>query len=130
GSTYGGEALFTALRRVAEKKPTVAVIGTLGASAGYMAAIAADRVFARETSLTGSIGVLFQTAEFSQLLAKLGIGAESIASGELKDEPSPIKPLSPAGREPIRRRVMETQEWLVYLGAGRRQLPPGTAAGL
>ncbi|HLT79364.1 MAG TPA: signal peptide peptidase SppA [Ferrovibrio sp.] len=130
GSTYGGEALFTALRRVAEKKPTVAVIGTLGASAGYMAAIAADRVFARETSLTGSIGVLFQTAEFSQLLAKLGIGAESIASGELKDEPSPIKPLSPAGREQIRRMVMETHEWFVNLVAERRQMPREKVAEL
>ncbi len=130
GSTYGGEALFTALRRVAEKKPTVAVIGTLGASAGYMAAIAADRVYARETSLTGSIGVLFQTAEFSELMAKLGISAESIASGPLKDEPSPIKPLSPAGREQIRRMVMETHAWFVDLVAARRQMPRDKVAGL
>src|SRR3546814_5574743 len=63
------------------------LFGTLGASAGYMTAIAADRVFARETSLTGSIGVLFQTSEFSQLLGKLGVTAESIASGPLKDQP-------------------------------------------
>lgn len=130
GSTYGGEALFAALRDVAAKKPTVAVIGTLGASAGYMAAVAADRVYARETSLTGSIGVLFQTAEFSELMAKLGVSAESIASGPLKDEPSPIKPLSPAGREQIRRMVMETHAWFVDLVAERRQMPRETVAGL
>ena len=130
GSTYGGEALFAALRDVAAKKPTVAVIGTLGASAGYMAAVAADRVYARETSLTGSIGVLFQTAEFSELMAKLGIGAESIASGPLKDEPSPIKPLSPAGREQIRRMVMETHAWFVDLVAERRQMPRDKVAEL
>src|SRR3546814_7463936 len=76
-----------------------------------MTAIAADRVFARETSLTGSIGVLFQTAEFSQLLGKLGVTAESIASGPLKDQPSPIKPLSPEGRAELRRLVMETYDW-------------------
>src|SRR3546814_19898370 len=75
-----------------------------------MTAIAADRVFARETSLTGSIGVLFQTAEFSQLLGKLGVAAESIASGPLKDQPSPIKPLSPEGRAELRRLVMETYD--------------------
>lgn len=130
GSTYGGEALFAALRDVAAKKPTVAVIGTLGASAGYMAAIAADRVYARETSLTGSIGVLFQTAEFSELMAKLGVSAESIASGPLKDEPSPIKPLSPAGREQIRRMVMETHAWFVNLVAERRQMPREKVAEL
>ncbi|WP_341705538.1 signal peptide peptidase SppA [Ferrovibrio sp.] len=124
GSTYGGEQLYTGIRRVAETKPVVAVIGTMGASAGYMTAIAADRVFARETSLTGSIGVLFQTAEFSELLGKLGVSAESIASGPLKDQPSPIKPLSPEGREQLRRMVMETYDWFVGLVAERRQLPP------
>jgi protease-4 len=123
GSTFGGEALFVATRKVAERKPVVAVIGTLGASAGYMTAIAADRVYARETSLTGSIGVLFQTAEFSKLMEKLGIGAESIASGPLKDQPSPIKPLSPEGRAQIQRMVMETDDWFVNLVASRRNLP-------
>lgn len=130
GSTYGGEALYAALRKVAAEKPVVAVIGTLGASAGYMAAVAADRVYARETSLTGSIGVLFQTAEFSKLLEKVGVGAESIASGALKDEPSPIKPLSPAGREQIRRMVTETHEWFVSLVAERRALPREAVAKL
>lgn len=123
GSTFGGEALYVAARKVAERKPVVAVIGTLGASAGYMTAIAADRVYARETSLTGSIGVLFQTAEFSKLMEKLGIGAESIASGPLKDQPSPVKPLTPEGRAQIQRMVMETYDWFVRLVAERRQLP-------
>lgn len=130
GSTYGGEALYAGLRKVAENKPVVAVIGTLGASAGYMAAIAADHVLARETSLTGSIGVLFQTAEFSKLLEKVGVGAESIASGALKDEPSPIKPLSEAGRRQIRSMVQETHEWFVDLVASRRRLDRAEAARL
>jgi protease-4 len=130
GSTYGGEALFSAIRDVAKVKPVVAVIGTLGASAGYMAAVAADHVVARETSLTGSIGVLFQTAEFSKLLEKIGVGAESIASGALKDEPSPIKPLSSAGREQIRRMVLETHEWFVGLVAERRKLDRAVVARL
>lgn len=130
GSTYGGEALFAAIRGVAAEKPVVAVIGTLGASAGYMAAVAADHVVARETSLTGSIGVLFQTAEFSKLLEKIGVGAESIASGALKDEPSPIKPLSPAGREQIRRMVQETHDWFVGLVAERRKLDRAEVAKL
>lgn len=130
GSTYGGEELYANLRKVAEVKPVVAVIGTLGASAGYMTAVAADHVLARETSLTGSIGVLFQTAEFSKLMEKVGVSAESIASGALKDEPSPIKPLSPAGREQIRRMVQETHEWFVDLVAARRHLDRAEVAKL
>lgn len=123
GSTYGGEALFQAIRKVAEKKPVVAVIGTLGASAGYMIAIAGDHVLARETSLTGSIGVLFQTAEFSKLMEKVGVSAETITSGALKAEPNPTKPMSPAGRAQIQSMVNETHGWFVGLVADRRKLP-------
>ena len=123
GTTYGGEMLYRALRRVGEKKPVIGVIGTLGASAGYMTALATDRIFVRETSLTGSIGVLFQTAEFSRLLDKLGIGAESIVSGPLKDQPSPLHPFSAEGRRAIQDMVNETFGWFVDLVVERRHLP-------
>ena len=72
GTTTGSEQIYQGLRRVAAEKPVVAVIGTIGTSGGYIVAIAADHIIARETSLTGSIGVLFQTAEFTVLLDKPG----------------------------------------------------------
>ena len=50
-------------------------MGGLAASAGYMIAVPANRIFAREATLTGSIGVLLETGEVSGLLSKLGIGA-------------------------------------------------------
>src|SRR5207247_1988456 len=76
GSTTGGEALYEGLRRLAAKKPTVATVGTFGASAAYMAAIATDHIVARRTSITGSIGVVFQFPEVSQLMKTLGINIE------------------------------------------------------
>ncbi|WP_341910320.1 signal peptide peptidase SppA [Ferrovibrio terrae] len=130
GSTYGGEALFQAVRKVAAEKPVVSVIGTLGASAGYMVAIAGDHVLARETSLTGSIGVLFQTAEFSKLMEKVGVSAETITSGALKAEPNPTRPMSPAGRAQIQGMVNETHDWFVSLVANRRALPREEVAKL
>jgi protease-4 len=130
GSTYGGEALFQAVRRLSEHKPVVSVIGTLGASAGYMVAIAGDHVLARETSLTGSIGVLFQTAEFSKLMEKVGVSAETITSGPLKAEPNPTRPMSPAGRAQIQSMVNETHAWFVDLVASRRDLPRDEVARL
>lgn len=130
GSTYGGEALFQAIRQLSEKKPVVSVIGTLGASAGYMVAIAGDHVLARETSLTGSIGVLFQTAEFSKLMEKVGVSAETITSGPLKAEPNPTRPMSPAGRAQIQSMVDETHAWFVDLVASRRGLPRDEVARL
>jgi len=130
GSTYGGEALFQAVRQLSEQKPVVSVIGTLGASAGYMVAIAGDYVLARETSLTGSIGVLFQTAEFSKLMEKVGVSAETITSGPLKAEPNPTRPMSPAGRAQIQNMVNETHAWFVDLVASRRDLPRDEVAKL
>ena len=123
GSTFGGEALFTGIRRVsAAGKPVVAVIGTLGASAGYMVALAADRVFARESSLTGSIGVLFQSAEFSKLMEKIGVSPLSVTSGPYKDEPSPFRPLTEGGRRVLQDMVNESHRWFVGLVADRRKM--------
>jgi protease-4 len=130
GSTYGGEALFRSLRRVAEKKPVVSVIGTLGASAGYMVAISGDRVFARETSLTGSIGVLFQSAEISRLLDKIGVSPQTITSGPLKDEPSLFHPMTERGRRVLQEMIEQTHRWFVDLVAERRSLARDKVAGL
>ncbi|MCP4384734.1 MAG: signal peptide peptidase SppA, partial [Hyphomicrobiales bacterium] len=73
GATTGGEALYEYLRRLAEEKPTVATMSTVGASAAYMAAIATDQIIARRTTITGSIGVIFQYPQVGGLLDKLGI---------------------------------------------------------
>lgn len=122
GSTYGSEVLFKALRKVAEKKPVVTVIGTLGASGGYMTAIAGDRIFAGESSIVGSIGVIVQLTEFSELMKKLGVSASAITSGPLKGEPSPFKPISEAGKESLQEMVGLTYDWFVGLVTARRPL--------
>lgn len=130
GTTYGSETLFLALRQVAAKKPVVAVIGTVGASGGYMTALAADRIFAQSSSITGSIGVIWQTTEFSRLLDKVGVATESIKSGPLKGEPSPFEPLSGPARQAVRDLVDESHAWFVNLVADRRGMEPAKAAGL
>ena len=121
GSVAGGESLHAALKRVAAAKPLVAVMRGTAASAGYMIAMPAERVFAREATLTGSIGVILQTGEVSGLLDKLGIGAEAITSGPLKDQPSVTRPLTPAGREYLNALVADMYDQFVTIVAtGRR----------
>ncbi len=66
GTTAGSEALYDAIRKVSEKKPVVAQIGTVAASGGYAAAIATDHIVARRTSITGSTGVLLHWADVSK----------------------------------------------------------------
>ena len=89
--------LHAALLRLREAKPVVAVMRGTAASAGYMTAVAAERICARESTVTGSIGVLLQTFDGSELLGRLGLRTDAIVSGPLKDQPSPFQPLSPEG---------------------------------
>ena len=99
GGTVGaGDSLHAALARVAAAKPVVAVMAGTAASAGYMISVAAQRIFGRASTLTGSIGVILETGDASGLLNRIGIDAEAITSGPLKDQPSFIRPLTPEGR--------------------------------
>ncbi|MFQ3622157.1 MAG: signal peptide peptidase SppA [Acetobacteraceae bacterium] len=123
GTVSGGEALHRALARVAESKPVVAVLGGTAASAGYMVALPAARIFAREATVTGSIGVILQTTEFSGLLERLGIRAESITSGRLKDQPSPFRPLTDEGRAALDAVVRDLHAQFVAMVARARAMP-------
>jgi protease-4 len=130
GSVSGGETLHDAIARVSAHKPVAAVMGGLAASAGYMIAVPATRIFAREATLTGSIGVLLQTGEASGLLAKLGLSAETIRSGPLKDEPSLVRPLSPAGQRVLQGIVDDMYDQFVGMVAVGRHLPPDQVRAL
>jgi len=128
GTTTGSEQIYHSLRRVAAEKPVVAVIGTIGTSGGYIVAIAADHIIARETSLTGSIGVLFQTAEFTGLLEKLGIKPFTLKSSPLKGQPSPLEPVSEAVRESLKILLKDSFDWFSGLLRDRRNLDSATLA--
>ena len=122
GSVAGGESLHDAIAQVAAKKPVVAVMGATAASAGYMVAVPAARIFAREATLTGSIGVLLETGEVSGLLKMLGVEAEAITSGPLKDQPSLVRPLTPEGRDVLHGLVMDMYEQFVAMVASGRHM--------
>jgi protease-4 len=122
GTLSGSEELYLALRRVAEVKPVVAVIGGVGASGGYMAAIAADRILARDSSITGSIGVVLQTMEVTELLAKLGIAPEAIKSAPLKAQPSPFEKLTEEARAATEATVRDSFELFAGMVGERRGL--------
>ncbi len=123
GGTYvGGEALYTSLRQVADSKPVVALMGTTATSAGYMTALASDHIVARASTLTGSIGVILQTADFTGLLDKIGIKPEIVKSGALKAQPNPLEKFSPAARKATKAVVMDFYDQFVTLVSERRSL--------
>jgi len=122
GAVVGGENLYRNLRGLSDTKPVVAVMGSLAASAGYMAAISAERIYAREGTLTGSIGVLFESTEVTALLGKLGIKSELVKSAPLKAQPNPLEPFSAAGRKAIKVVVMDMYNMFVDMVTARRPL--------
>ncbi|HWA44001.1 MAG TPA: signal peptide peptidase SppA [Hypericibacter adhaerens] len=122
GTTAGGEELYEAIGKLRAKKPVVAYIKELGASAAYMTAIAADRIFARRLSIVASIGVLFQTYNAGKLLETIGIGSDKVASGPLKAEPALDHPMTPEVRASLQSLVDDSFSWFVDVVAERRGL--------
>ncbi|OEJ69341.1 signal peptide peptidase SppA [Magnetovibrio blakemorei] len=122
GTVVGGENLYLGLKDLASKKPVVAVMGSTATSAAYMTAIGADRIFARNGTLTGSIGVILQTADLTELMDKIGMKPVTIKSGELKAQPNPLESLSPAARKHMQDVVMDMYDLFVGMVAERRNM--------
>lgn len=128
GTTAGSEQLFDALRRLAARKPMVVVVDGLAASGGYITAMAADHIVAQGTSLVGSVGVLFQYPNLTELMKTIGIKVEEIKSSPLKAAPNGFEPTSPEARAAIEAIVMDSYAWFRGLVQTRRHLD-GEALG-
>ena len=122
GTAVGGEAIYSAVRELAEQKPVATNVGTLATSAGYMIAAASDHIVARNASIIGSIGVIVQYPEASQLLDKIGVAMNEVKSSPLKAEPSPFKPAPPEAVEMLQSMINDTYNWFVDMVAERRSL--------
>jgi protease IV len=122
GTTAGSEQLYDALMRLKAKKPLVVVVEGLAASGGYIAAIAADHIVAQQSSLVGSIGVLFQFPNFAELLKTVGVKVEEVKSSPLKAAPNGFEPTSPEAREALDALVKDSYAWFRGLVKDRRDM--------
>src|SRR5215470_6023541 len=122
GTTAGSEQLFNALGRVREKKPLVVVVDSLAASGGYITALSGDHIIAQQTSLVGSIGVLFQFPNVGDLLGKLGVKMESVKSTPLKAAPDGFEPTSPEARAALDSIIQDSYAWFKTIVRDRRHL--------
>jgi protease-4 len=122
GTTAGSEQLHDALRRVAAKKPMVVVVDGLAASGGYITAIAADQIFAQRTAIVGSIGVLIQYPNVTELLKTIGVKVEEIKSSPLKAAPNGYEPTSPEARAAMEALIMDSYGWFKGLVQSRRHM--------
>ncbi|MDO9412164.1 MAG: signal peptide peptidase SppA [Pseudolabrys sp.] len=125
GTTAGSEQLYDALRALQEKKPMVVVVDGVAASGAYIAALASEHIIAADTSLVGSIGVLFQYPNFTDVLKTIGIKVEEVKSSPLKAAPNGFEPTSPEARAAIQAIVLDSYGWFKGLVKDRRKLDDG-----
>ncbi len=127
GTTTASEDLYNSIRAVAAKKPVVTMMGTTAASGGYITALAGDHVVAHRTSLTGSIGVLFQWPNVTGLMDNIGVEMNTIKSAPLKAEPNPFTDTSDEARQALRSVIMDSYDWFLGLVMERRDMDEATA---
>ena len=122
GTTAGAEQLYDSLVRLKAKKPLVVVVEGMAASGGYIAALSADHIVARQSSLVGSIGVLIQYPNLAELLKNVGVKVEEVKSSPLKAAPNGFEPTSPEARAALDALVKDSYAWFRGLVKERRTL--------
>jgi len=96
GAPVEAERIYRALEafKAEHKKPVVAVINNVGASAAYLIAIHADEIYAGKYSLVGSVGAVLATWDFHKAIARVDVSQRVYASGELKSMLNPFLPMT------------------------------------
>ncbi len=120
GGIVGSEILYNDLRYIANKKPLIILIESVGASGAYMASLASDHIVAYNASITGSIGVLMQSYEITNLANKLGIEFHNYKSSPLKGSPSLFEKSSPKINSVIDASIADSQQFFCDLVKQRR----------
>ncbi len=123
GADIPSTDLYHAVKRVAEQKPVVVSIGSVGASGAYLAALGAHRIYAYEESEVGSIGVILPSVSVEGLLTKLGIQVDLLHHGRHKDAYQGIRPLTPEEREKLLEVGRVSYDSFIALVARERHRP-------
>jgi len=100
GTVTASDVLFRSIEEFRERthKPVIVCMADVAASGGYYVACAGDEIIAHPTTITGSIGVIIQTVNFSEGMRRIGIKADAITSGPNKSMGSPFEPMPPEHR--------------------------------
>ena len=129
GSVGPSQSIYQELRRLREDgQPVVASIGGVGASGGYYIALAADTIYALPGSMTGSIGVIMELPDASQLMDKVGLRMNVVESAEHKDVGSPFRPITPGDRQILGELVSDVYRQFVEVVVQERKLDSATIA--
>ncbi|MHC4086041.1 MAG: signal peptide peptidase SppA [Planctomycetota bacterium] len=127
GTISGSDQIYNEIRkfRVETSKPVVAFMQGMAASGGYYASVACDKIIAEQTTITGSIGVIFGHFVLQQLMEeKLGVQPVVIASGSKKTWLSMFKPFEEEQRQYVQDRLIDPayERFVEVVAQGRASL--------
>ncbi len=123
GEVTASDTMYHAIQLANEKKPVVVYMDSVAASGGYYAACGATEIFANETTMTGSIGVIISTINYRELFGKIGLESQVFKSGKFKDLLSGGREMSPEEATLVQDMVMETYDKFVGIVAEARKIP-------
>jgi protease-4 len=113
GAVSPSQEIHRAVLRARDKKKVVVSMGSLAASGGYYIACAGDRIFANPGTVTGSIGVVTQLTNFSELADLAKIRVHTVTSGDYKDSGNPFRAFSEEDEAFFKQMVMNIHEQFV-----------------
>jgi protease-4 len=124
GAVAPTQEIFKEIRKLREKKKVFVSMGSVCASGGYYIAAAGEKIFASPATVTGSIGVIMEQVVFEDLLKKLGLQANTIKAGDLKDVGSPFRKMKPEERAYFQK-IVDTihQQFMKDIAQSRKMSP-------
>ena len=129
GTVMATDYLYTEIKKLAARKPVVAFVRGMAASAGYFLAVAATRVIATHGSLVGSIGVITYRPVAQELLDKIGVQVAVAKTGPLKGMGLPFTALTEEEQQKVQAMVDRFFQRFIKVVAEGRRVPEDTVRG-
>lgn len=117
------QEIWSAVKRLKEKKPVVVSMGSVAASGGYYIAVPATLIYANPGTITGSIGVLMKFSNLEGLMDKVGMKSFTLKTGKFKDVGSPSRSMSVEEKAMLQSVIENTHSQFVNAVAEGRRLP-------
>ena len=122
GTVVSSKELYTIIKNIRENVPVVVSMKEVAASGGYMVSLAGNKIFSYDGTLTGSIGVILQSANIEEFLKKVGVEPIVFKSGNLKAVPNPIESLDAEGRKNIENIIKDMHKKFLDLVKNERNI--------
>lgn len=122
GAVAPSQEIFHAVKRAKKKKPLAVSMGSTAASGGYYIAIGSDKIFANQGTVTGSIGVITQLFNVSELVEKVDLKVHTVKTGPYKDSGSPFREFDLKDEVYFRQLIQDIYDQFVEDVAAEREM--------